>query len=158
MALLLLRWVLGLLLFYLAIFLHEDEEGRYQNHLQEWVEKLYKTQEIAFSWITVLMTGVARFTGHVFDRLFGDRLVSPRGVGVSICYAIASFFLSIALILHFGHPKAPVPSTFSLWASIAFFLLLGTIPAFLNRGENETLWIWGLTVFGVIVLPVCRIS
>jgi len=147
-----LRWLLAALLIY-AFFLKEDVDRKVQSRVETWWLRLAYGQEAALSRATAFLRVLARLTGTVFDRLFGERLFSVRGVLVSVCYSIASFFLCVQLILGLS-PKSPTPPSFQLWLLILLFLLLGSTPAVLQRSDDEPLWLWKLGVVAVVFLPL----
>lgn len=152
-------WVfrlLGCLLIYAAVFMYEDEEGRWQNRLERWRETIIRTRESALSRFTAFMSGVAGLASHVFDRLFGKKLFSVRGVAVSICYSIASFFLCLELLSAIN-PQKFGQMLFQNWGMIVFFVLLGSVPAIVDTGK-ETLWLGGLAVFGVVIYPLAKFA
>src|SRR5258707_1142858 len=80
--------VFGVVLICAGLFLYEDEEGRFQNKVEEWWIALSDKQKASRSRIAAFMQEVARLTGSGFDRLFGQRLFSLRVVPVSIYLSI----------------------------------------------------------------------
>ena len=78
-----LRWVLATLLIY-GFFLKEDADAKVQSRIETWWLRLAYGQEAALSRVTAFLRVVARLTGTVFDRRFGKKLFSPRGVLVSV--------------------------------------------------------------------------
>jgi len=87
----------GALLLYGALFLYEDEHGKVQNTLEEWWIRLREKQTELLARHTVFMREVARLEKRVFDRLFGERLISLRAIGVSQSYSLASTGLAVIL-------------------------------------------------------------
>jgi hypothetical protein len=146
---------LGCLLIYAAALLREDEEGVYQNRVEEWWIRIMYKRDAALSVSTAFMKGVAGLTGRVFDGLFGKRLFSVRGIGASVCYSAASLFLCGQLLIAFKRQQT-VPMSLEMWAYVAMFFLLGSVPAIVDSGR-ETLWIWGLAVFATLALPIARL-
>jgi hypothetical protein len=154
LALRVLRWVLALFLIY-ASFLKEDADKKVQSIAETWWLKLAYGQEAALSKATSFLRVVARLTGTVFDRLFGRRLFSLRGVGVSVCYSLASFFLCINLINGFL-PKSLHQTSLVLWLLVVLFLVAGSVPALVQRSDDETLWVWGLALTVGLLLPLFK--
>jgi hypothetical protein len=76
--------VLGLALICASLFLYEDEEGKFQNKIEEWWIKLRDQEKVSRSEALTFIRGVAELTGKGFDRLFGARLLSIRVIPVSI--------------------------------------------------------------------------
>jgi hypothetical protein len=106
------RWLLhicGFLLIYAAL-LYEDEEHRIQSKLEALWVQLKDKQEASQSWIVSFLQMVAKLTGKVLDRVFGERLLSIRFLVVSIYLSLASFFLFMAIALKIApNPKAGSP-------------------------------------------------
>jgi ABC-type Fe3+-siderophore transport system permease subunit len=86
----------GLLLILLSVVLYETEEGNIQNKLEEWWVVLCETESRAVKKHAAFVAGVAGLAGRVFDRLFGQKLFSPRSLGVSACFSLASLGLVCA--------------------------------------------------------------
>jgi hypothetical protein len=148
------RWVLAAFLIY-AFFFKEDVDQKVQSRVEIWWLRLAYGQEAALSRTTAFLRVLARLTGTAFDQLFGRRLFSLRGVGVSICYSIASFFLFTQLVVTFT-PKSPVQPSLELWLYVFLFFLLGSTPAVLQRSDDEPLWLWGLAVVAIVFLPILK--
>jgi hypothetical protein len=131
--------VLGVVLICAGVFLYEDEEGNFQNKVEEWWIKLSDKQKASRSKVVAFMQEVARLTGSGFDRLFGQRLFSLRVVPVSIYFSFASFFLFI--LLTFRYIKNPGEATRQgAFFMLAFFLSLALVPAFFNNKWVLRLW------------------
>lgn len=89
---------LGVLFVCAGLFLYEDEEGNFQNRVEEWWIKLSDKQKESRSAVAGFMRQVARLTGNGFDRLFGHGLFSVRVIPVSIYLSLASVFLIIFIM------------------------------------------------------------
>ena len=146
----------GCLLIYAAAFMREDEEGRWQNRLEQWREAIGRRKETALSTFTAFMGGVAELTSHVFDLLFGKKLFSLRGVGVSICYSLASLLLCMELLSAVNSHKFG-PMLLENWGWFLLFALLGSIPSIISA-EKESLWVWGLAVFVIVIIPLFKVA
>ncbi len=154
LAIRILRWTLGLLLIS-TLLLKEDSEKNVQSLVETWWVRLAYGQDAALSTVTAFLRVLSRLTGSIFDRLFGRRLFSPRGVGVSVCYSIASFFLCLQLVMVLS-PRPPGPASLELWLYVFLFLFLGSVPALRARSEDETLLLWGLSVVALVFIPVFK--
>lgn len=138
---------LGAVCWFCALFLHEDEEGKIQSRIEEWWIKVSDAQGAALSFAGT----VARMTEIVFDRVFGNKLISFRLAGVSIYFSIASFFLFAAIA-----PTVARPHAAPLGSAVLGFLLfaaIGLIPAI--PGKDLPLKYW---VAAPCVLLVLRAS
>src|ERR1700694_5196508 len=89
---------LGVVFICAALFLYEDEEGKFQNKVEEWWIKLSDKQRASRSRVAAFMQEVAQLTGRGFDRLLGRRLFSFRVIPISIYLSFASFFLLILIL------------------------------------------------------------
>lgn len=87
------EFCVGLFLLCMALFLYEDENGKIQNTLETWWIRLKDQQDSAPSRQAAFMKGVARLTTDVFDKLFGQRLISIRALGTSLCLSYGTFAL-----------------------------------------------------------------
>jgi hypothetical protein len=161
-----LRWGLIVFLIYVAALMKEEQEGRWENRLQEWLNRIYSHQESSYAKITALANTVAALSGRITERLFGRCLLSFRFVGVSIFYALASVNLTILLsplILHWAHtPQTPVLPRLKLFFSLGYFvafLLLGSVPAIIERLGWSARWIWIIWLCFVVrwVIPLFTI-
>lgn len=144
--------VLGAIAISCALFLHEDEEGRFQNRVEEWWKTLSNKQNASRSRAATFMREVARLAGQGFDRLFGKRLLSLRLAACSVCFSIASLGLFAFLAVTFGRN----PKGISASPAFLFFLVygaLGLAPAFIWDGFlNKLLWA-SAVVIGLWPLP-----
>jgi hypothetical protein len=140
---------LGLLLILVSIVLYETEEGAIQNKLEEWWVVLSDTESRAIKKHAAFMAGVAALTGHLFDRLFGQKLFSFRSVGVSACFSLASLGLVCARGLSGFLAELPI----SLYASVVILLLvMGITPAALGPRWSELRLFRVLWLVGVVIL------
>lgn len=132
-----LRWVLGTLLI-CSVGLKEDSEERIQSRVETlWLTLAY-AQDTVVSKLTAFLRVLARASGLVFDRVFGKTLFSVRGVLVSVCFSISSFFLCVQLVSFI--PKTP-PASFEIGLLMFAFLFLACAPALLRRSEDRDFWI-----------------
>jgi hypothetical protein len=157
------RWALVCLFIYAALFLDEGEEGRYENRIERWWVRVNDQRRSALSAAATLIGSVAELAGRQFDRLFGRKLFSPRSLGVSVCFSIASLFLYLELAnILLGQRIKQHPSFTQVaqgWGIFAVYLLSGIFPA-LNEGDrHERLWmrIWGLVLLVSVAIPTVQV-
>jgi hypothetical protein len=146
----------GCLLIYAAAFMYENEEGQWQNRLEQWREAIVRSKETALLTFTAFMGGVAKLASRSFDLLFGTKLFSMRGVGVSICYSLASVLLCLE-VLSFLNPQKFGPLLIQNWGWFFFFVILGSIPSIISA-EKGALSLWGLAVFAIVIFPLFKIA
>jgi hypothetical protein len=165
------RWALVAFLFYVAALMKEEEEGRWENKLQEWLKRVYSRQDGSYAKITALAKAVANISEKFTERLFGKRLFSLRFLGVSTFYGLASANLTILLSPLISHlarnpmkfpPGAPRPDLFMSSVWFVLFVLLGSTPALLQFIEmkNWSRWVWytWLTFFLRWVFPLAVLA
>src|SRR5579863_3490454 len=121
--------VLGGFLICAGLFLYEDEEGKFQNKVQEWWIKLSDKQNLSRSRVAAFMQEVARSTERGFDRLFGRNLLSLRVIPISIYLSFASIFLLILLTVPRSKYTAGTSRQMA-FGIFVFFLALALVPAF----------------------------
>ena len=112
--------VSGLLILYVAIFLYEDEEGRFQNRLEVWWIKVRYGRDRALSIAAEIFAFSAKAASQLFDKVFGPRLLSLRAVSVSLCLSMASFNLFAPLLSIFGYGAPGQSNTSALWSGVCF--------------------------------------
>jgi len=91
--------LLGLVLLYAALFLHETEEGQLQNRLEKlWVD-IDDLSRTALSKQTAFLQRVSALANSALNKLFGVHLFSPGAVAASLCFSFASCILvNIAMV------------------------------------------------------------
>ncbi len=140
---------LGVVLICASLFLYEDEEGKFQNKVEEWWIKLSDKQKASRSRVAAFMQGVARLTGMGFDRLFGKRLFSLRVVAVSIYLSVASLLLFF-ILLTFRLVKNPGGATrHGAFQVFLLFVGLALVPALLKN--KWVLSVWWAVIPGALV-------
>jgi hypothetical protein len=133
---------LGTVLICVGLLLYEDEEGKFQNKVEEWWIKLSDKQKASRSKVAAFMQGVAQLTGSGFDRLFGQHLFSLRVVPVSIYLSLASFFL-LALLVVPSAKFTPGTSRHAAFFLFVYFLALGLVPGFFKNKWILRVW-WAI--------------
>ena len=118
------RWLLIAFLVYVAAFMKEEQEGKWENTLQSWLDKVYLNQEGSYAKVTALARAVSRLSEQVTEKLFGERLLSLRSFLVSAYFGMASWCLLWVLIPFIG------------WLTSQMFHV---IPAAVFGGANQPL-------------------
>jgi hypothetical protein len=123
--------------FYVSLFLHEDEEGKLQDRIEEFWSSVYDRQKLTGGRSTALFNKVAGAVTHVFDRILGPKLVSVQMIGVSSSCAFACLFSIVGLIFTFllhrlrASPSLPTNLPVNIGAGLflasAFCLVLGLV-------------------------------
>lgn len=75
---------------YAALFLYENEERRVQNVLENWWIKVHDLEIVAIGRHLAILRTAANLAQSWLDSLFGPRLISLNGVGVSACLSLIS--------------------------------------------------------------------
>lgn len=135
---------LGYLLMYCAVFLYEDQEGQVQNRIVQWWIKVDDARIVAHSRAAAFLQRVARVTVRGFDRVLGERLLSLRFAGVSLCFSIASGFLIVTFGSIRAHQSARGP-----FLLFVFFCAFALVPS-LDFGR------WVLRLWGLVLLMLLR--
>ena len=121
--------LVGATAFYIALFLHEDEEGRIHDRLERLWVAIDDRRHTTGSKATAVFNKVGEAVSKAFDRVLGKRLFSVQMLGVSTSLALAGFFLACGFLFGFllrrlyGLPTLPS----NLPASITASLLLITM-------------------------------
>ena len=98
------------LAFYTAFFMYEDDQGIWQNRIDNlWIE-IYDRAKLTHSATIALFNKIAERLSDTLNRLFGPSLVSAKSVGMSIALSIAGASTATALVLFHiisaSNPKA----------------------------------------------------
>lgn len=85
----------GLLLLYIALFLHEDEEQQLQNSLEELWVRIDDAESRALSKRALFLKENIALINGVLARILGERLFSVQSVSVTFIFSMSSilFFL-----------------------------------------------------------------
>jgi hypothetical protein len=84
---------LGVLAFYAAFFMYEDEEGRWQNRIEQLWISISDRALLVGSKSAAFFNKVADIVTVGFNRMFGVHLMSLRMIGASTAYSLAFFLL-----------------------------------------------------------------
>jgi hypothetical protein len=132
-----LRWPLGFLFIYAAIFIREDEEGAIQNRLEEWWIRLMYARERTVSRTASFLSGVAQLIGGALDAAYGDKLWSWRSINASLCLAFASSIMAMLISHYVGMLSARehlFPSVAFLFGVLCIFMV-GVLPFLFTKGS-----------------------
>jgi hypothetical protein len=143
----------GLLMFYVAFFLYEDEQGNVQNKLEDSWIKLNDLRRLALSRHTAFMRVIANFTASILDKIYGKTFFSIRFVGVSTCLSFVSIFL---VKMWHKHGIVYYNSLYIL-VLIIIYLILASIPMFISNQESIKAWFFlviTLTPFTIVALHI----
>jgi len=144
----------GFFLLYLAFFLYEDEEGRYQNRLEDLWKQINRLSEKALTRNAALVKQTVGLVNVGFDSLFGAKLFSLRSVAVTFAYSVGSFALMLHLYFSYIDPFFGDGGwdMFVLIGIVIFLLaiVLGTITVFIKRRIPSLLW--SIMLLGISIL------
>lgn len=103
---------IGLLAYYVAFFMYEDEEGRWQNRIENFWIAVNDYAQSSGGKTSSLFNSVAGMVTRVFNRILGRKLLSLQFVGVSSSYSLAAMclftgsFLAVAAVYIVTHASA----------------------------------------------------
>jgi hypothetical protein len=120
--------VVGVLAYYVAFFMYEDDEGRWQNRIDKlWVTVDDKAR-LTGSKTSAFFSQIAAVVSQAFNRVLGRRLFSLRFVGTSTCYSFAGVFLSTFFLSTLYSRGDPVRRHILLFGGL-IFLVLAILPS-----------------------------
>ena len=90
---------IGLLAYYTAFFMYEDEQGKWQNRVENLWVVIHDRARESGSKSAALFASVAAIVTKAFETLFGRNILSARFVGTSISCSFAVGFLLLSLTL-----------------------------------------------------------
>lgn len=94
----------GLVAYYMAGLMYEDEEGRWQNRIEALWVAIDDRQRIVGSKTQALFDRVAEVVVSIYDRLFGPKILSWQFLGVSSSYSFAALLFGGTMIYsHYLH-------------------------------------------------------
>jgi hypothetical protein len=148
----------GLFFVYLSVFLYEDKEKRIQNALEALWVKVDDLQKHSLSRHTAFMNVVAGLMTKIFDRVFGEKLVSLRSVAVSFCYAVAAFGLTFFLFS--WAYENDTAAMYDFFMAFLYGAVFGTIPALFRKKKWVKVWLVFLFLYAVydIIAPFLFVS
>lgn len=88
---------MGCVCFYMAFFMYEDEQGQWQNRLDEFWISIHDRARLTRSKTVALFNKVAEVLMIVFSSYFGKRVFSLRAALTSINLSIAVLLIGLSL-------------------------------------------------------------
>jgi hypothetical protein len=92
--------VVALIAFYFALFLYEDEEGVWQNRIENLWVAVYDRAKVTDSTSTALFNRIGQTLNRVFSRSFGERLLSFRAFVTSLNVSLVGSYLAMACVVY----------------------------------------------------------
>jgi hypothetical protein len=120
--------LVGCLCFYLAFFLYEDEEGVWQNRIENLWLTVYDRAKLTDRTSTALFNRIGDTLRQGFDRMFGHRLFSVR----SFCVSITTSFVGVLILILIS--LGPIFLIAGLVLILLFFVSI------LSPGRQEQRW------------------
>jgi hypothetical protein len=126
--------------FYFAFFLFEDEEGVWQNRIENLWASIHDRARVTDTTSTALLNKLGDLFRRLFKSIYGEKLLSLRAIAVSTDLSIAGalFIPLLSLILIYCiQPSGPdlPPPYFSYFVAIGFCLsvVCGILPIFFKN-------------------------
>jgi hypothetical protein len=108
--------LLGVFCVLSAIVLYPNEEGKIQSKFEDFWIRVDDFQNLALTRHAAFMTGVAKLETRFLDRVFGNRLISIRALGVSFCFSLSTIALVAMFVFYFivpvRYPEANISGAF----------------------------------------------
>ena len=117
--------IVGLVLYYIGLFMYEDEEKQWQNALENiWVSIADQAKESGSKSVALFGKAAAIVT-KPFDLIFGDKILSLRFIGGSICWSLAMECLVLGILVLLARPLGLLVQqpSHAEWVSILHFAL-----------------------------------
>jgi hypothetical protein len=134
--------VLGLFFLITRLFLFEQTQGLIQSKIENLWIQIDDYQQSALAKHTAFMQTISGMMSNALDRVFGLRLVSLQSLTVSVCYAFATGFIVLLLLLRYSTHSWDLTQL----EFIAIYLSVGTLPAFISylgrAKKKKFLLIW----------------
>jgi hypothetical protein len=100
---------IGAVALYAAVFMYEDQEGRWQNRIEKLWVVIHDRARLTGSKTSAFFNSVAAVVTRVFDWMFGRRMLSFRFIGVSSCYSLAGgYLLGFLVFIIMFRPSNPL--------------------------------------------------
>jgi hypothetical protein len=131
---------------YMAFFLYEDQEGKYQNRLEELWVQIDDLSRTALSRHTAFLKKNIGFFAWGLDYLFGKKLFSVRAVTITLAYSVGSFFL----MLSFSYTGIGEESLKALLL-LVIEVSLGTSLGFVRNKRISLIWSWMVLLVTLII-------
>jgi hypothetical protein len=142
--------IVGAVAFYLAFFLYEDEEGVWQNRIENLWIAVHERARVTNSTSIALLNKTGEFFNKVVKRIFGERSFSIRAIAASISFANVGVFLRFLYVTLRHHPEHD-DSLFGILiftaSATAFWLVISLLPLFTRKR-------WATVVSNVIAISL----
>jgi hypothetical protein len=126
-----LAFAVGCICFYFAFFLYENEEGVWQNRIENLWISVYDRAKVTNSTSAALLNRVGEILKRVYIHLFGERLLSFQSIAVSMNLSLAGLTFCEGVL------TITRPDTFYIrivaWAALVATVVLvicAVLPAF----------------------------
>ena len=133
-------------MFYLALFLYEDEEGVWQNRIENVWMTVYERAQATDSVTVALFNRIGQILNTGFSSVFGERLLSFRSFAISINLSLAGGCIFVLLLNYWSLKKGisatPPQGVGALLLLTLLFFFLAFMPVIL--GEKR--WVSVLSV------------
>jgi hypothetical protein len=129
--------------FYFALFLYEDEEGIWQNRIENLWIAVYDRARLRDSLATALFNKIGETLTTLFNRIFGKRFLSIRAALVSGNISLCGVFTTLFFFYVFREPTER-----STW----IFLFIAIVCAYLASGPASTSDVLDILVSATILL------
>jgi len=128
----------------LSLFLYETEEGIVQNKLEVLWIRLSEAESAALSKQAKFIQAIADLTDGLFNRVFGNALVSSQSVAVSACFSL----FSLGIVCSPGIYDLPFPDIIiGLYGPVVLLLFIaGILPAILRTKLPRKIWFLGVAL------------
>jgi hypothetical protein len=144
--------VVSAVAFYFAFFLYEDEEGVWQNRIDDLWVIIDERARVTLSRSGALINGFGIILDRIFNKMFGKRLLSFRAIMISLNLSFASATIAFGVVYALqGWIESPV------WLSFMGFLvpavlLISSAVRMMKSGVFTVVLEGSIVVVGLIVL------
>lgn len=141
--------IVGVIAFYAAFLMYEDEEGRWQDRIEAlWVAIADRERQIG-SRFAALLGKVAEVVTRGIDRIFGRELLSLRMIGASTSTSLAAFGLVAVVFWNVitSEPRSSIPKGAIVASCVC--ITCAILPITLRWK-----WLVGLSLFPLLFLAL----
>jgi len=140
----------GVVAFYAAFFLYEDERGILQNRLEElWVE-IYDRAKVTDSTSIALFNKISEVLSNEYNKIFGKKLISQKAVHASISLSVCG--ATVGYIVVFFRWLFPLSlSSGHLWLNALAIIVFGYLFYIWLQSLSKLLFIPGYCVTGASI-------
>lgn len=105
--------------------MYEDEEGKWQNRIEElWVAINDREKLAGGSQASAFFNRIANVATRGFNRVLGRKLFSLQLVGVSTSYSFAALFLGMGFLIVFVTRHNPIGAHAAEYSLLSHFVLI----------------------------------